>query len=51
MPKPCCARTRAGTLPLCATAWTVIDEEADRLAEMIDNLLDASRLQAGSPCA
>jgi PAS domain S-box-containing protein len=27
---------------------TVINEEADRLAEMIDNLLDASRLQAGS---
>jgi PAS domain S-box-containing protein len=26
----------------------VINEEADRLAEMIDNLLDASRLQAGS---
>jgi PAS domain S-box-containing protein len=25
----------------------VIDEEADRLAELIDNLLDASRLQAG----
>ena len=25
----------------------IIDEEADRLAEMIDNLLDASRLQAG----
>src|SRR4029079_9906538 len=27
---------------------TVINEEADRLSEMIDNLLDASRLQAGS---
>jgi PAS domain S-box-containing protein len=26
----------------------VIEEEADRLAEMIDNLLDASRLQAGA---
>ena len=26
----------------------VIDEEADRLAEMIENLLDASRLQAGA---
>ncbi len=26
----------------------VINEEADRLAEMIDNLLDASRLQAGA---
>jgi PAS domain S-box-containing protein len=26
----------------------VIDEEADRLAEMIDNLLDASQLQAGA---
>jgi PAS domain S-box-containing protein len=27
---------------------SVINEEADRLAEMIDNLLDASRLQAGA---
>ncbi len=26
----------------------VIDEEADRLAEMIENMLDASRLQAGA---
>jgi len=26
----------------------IIDEEADRLAEMIDNLLDASQLQAGA---
>ncbi len=27
---------------------TIIDEEADRLASMIDNLLDSSRLQAGT---
>jgi len=27
---------------------TVIDEEADRLRELIDNLLDSSRLQAGT---
>ncbi len=27
---------------------TIIDEEADRLASMIDNLLDSSRLQAGA---
>jgi len=29
-------------------AFTVILEEADRLTELVDNLLDASRLQAGS---
>lgn len=27
---------------------TIIDEEADRLAELMDNLLDSSRLQAGT---
>ncbi|MFH1636612.1 MAG: ATP-binding protein [Chloroflexota bacterium] len=27
---------------------TIIDEEADRLAELIDNLLDSSQLQAGT---
>ena len=27
---------------------TIIDEEADRLAELIDNLLDSSRLQSGT---
>ena len=27
---------------------TIIDEEADRLGELIDNLLDSSRLQAGT---
>ncbi len=27
---------------------TIIDEEADRLAELIENLLDSSRLQAGT---
>lgn len=27
---------------------TIIDEEADRLSEMIENLLDSSRLQAGA---
>jgi signal transduction histidine kinase len=27
---------------------TIIDEEADRLAELIDNLLDSSRLQSGA---
>lgn len=27
---------------------TIIDEEADRLSELVDNLLDSSRLQAGT---
>jgi len=27
---------------------TIIDEEADRLHELIDNLMDSSRLQAGT---
>jgi signal transduction histidine kinase len=29
---------------------TIIDEEADRLSELIENLLDSSRLQAGTLC-
>jgi signal transduction histidine kinase len=47
----------AGTLGRTDTKWpssvqqeygAVIEEEADRLNELIDNLLDASRLQSGS---
>ncbi len=47
----------AGTLRRDDARWdpavvrdslTVIEEEADRLAELIDDLLDASRLQAGA---
>ena len=30
-----------------ADSLTVIEDEADRLAELIDNLLDAARLEAG----
>ena len=37
----------SGTPRSCRTAWQVIEEEADRLTELIENLLDASRLQAG----
>jgi signal transduction histidine kinase len=47
----------AGTLGRPDASWppemiqeyaTVIDEEADRLTELIDNLLEASRLQSGT---
>ncbi|WP_322797578.1 ATP-binding protein [Thermoflexus sp.] len=47
----------AGTLRREDTIWdtamvrqiaTIIEEEADRLTQLIDNLLDASRLQAGA---
>ncbi len=47
----------AGTLGRTEARWssdvlqeysTVIEEEADRLTELIDNLLDASRLQSGN---
>jgi len=47
----------ATTLLRADTTWddntrheflTIIDEEADRLRELIDNLLDSSRLQAGT---
>jgi len=47
----------AGTLRREDTTWdaatvreiaAIIEEEADRLTELIDNLLDASRLQAGA---
>jgi len=29
-------------------AWTLVDEEADRLADLLTNLLDKARLEAGS---
>lgn len=34
-----------------ADAWHLVEEEADRLADLLSNLLDQARLEAGTPIA